>query len=209
MFLKGNHMSISSLVRRGLPALVALAAAAILSSPASASLNYVTTTLTNIPGDSPFTFAGCVTDSHFLAENECSGENQNGTFGSAALDTSDFIYWTFEIDGRSNYASPVLAVNELRNGGEFQTSAYPFQLDSAEFVNEDNSPGATGYNLHVYFDLNTFLLSSDQVQVLPPGGAPEPVPEPSTWATMLLGFAWVGYMGYRRAGQRFSLRPPQ
>ena len=28
------------------------------------------------------------------------------------------------------------------------------------------------------------------------------VPEPSTWAMMILGFAGVGYMAYRRRGQR-------
>jgi hypothetical protein len=32
----------------------------------------------------------------------------------------------------------------------------------------------------------------------PPGGS-SPVPEPSTWAMMLLGFAGLGFVGYRRA----------
>jgi PEP-CTERM motif len=27
-----------------------------------------------------------------------------------------------------------------------------------------------------------------------------PIPEPSTWAMMLLGFAGLGYVGYRRRG---------
>jgi hypothetical protein len=31
------------------------------------------------------------------------------------------------------------------------------------------------------------------------GGVVEAVPEPSTWALMLLGFAGIGYAGYRRA----------
>lgn len=34
------------------------------------------------------------------------------------------------------------------------------------------------------------------------GVAGSPVPEPSTWATMLLGFAGLGLAGYRRAGRR-------
>ena len=29
-----------------------------------------------------------------------------------------------------------------------------------------------------------------------------PVPEPSTWAMMIVGFASVGFMAYRRKGQR-------
>ncbi len=38
----------------------------------------------------------------------------------------------------------------------------------------------------------------------PPGGS-APVPEPSTWAMMLLGFAGLGYAGYRRATIRTAL----
>jgi hypothetical protein len=36
----------------------------------------------------------------------------------------------------------------------------------------------------------------DNVAVVETSGA---IPEPSTWAMMLLGFAGVGYLGYRRA----------
>ncbi len=37
----------------------------------------------------------------------------------------------------------------------------------------------------------------------PPGGSP--VPEPSTWAMMLLGFAGLGFVGYRQATKRNAL----
>jgi hypothetical protein len=33
----------------------------------------------------------------------------------------------------------------------------------------------------------------------PPGGSPTAVPEPSTWAMLLLGFAGLGYAGFRRS----------
>ena len=39
-----------------------------------------------------------------------------------------------------------------------------------------------------------------------PGSIPSAIPEPSTWAMMLLGFMGLGYAGYRRAKTR--LRPP-
>jgi PEP-CTERM motif len=32
------------------------------------------------------------------------------------------------------------------------------------------------------------------------------VPEPSTWAMMILGFAGVGYLAYRRRNQATALR---
>ena len=33
-----------------------------------------------------------------------------------------------------------------------------------------------------------------------------PVPEPSTWALMILGFAGVGFMAYRRKNQGLAFR---
>ena len=33
-----------------------------------------------------------------------------------------------------------------------------------------------------------------------------PVPEPSTWALMILGFAGVGFMAYRRKDQGLAFR---
>jgi hypothetical protein len=37
---------------------------------------------------------------------------------------------------------------------------------------------------------------------LSPAGSVAPIPEPSTWAMMLLGFAGLGFVGYRRRGAR-------
>jgi PEP-CTERM motif len=36
-------------------------------------------------------------------------------------------------------------------------------------------------------------------------GVPSPVPEPSTWAMMLLGFAGLGYAGYLRSQRPVSI----
>ena len=43
---------------------------------------------------------------------------------------------------------------------------------------------------------NIDLTISDEFGIFVIGGA---VPEPSTWAMMLLGFAGLGFAGYRRA----------
>jgi hypothetical protein len=39
------------------------------------------------------------------------------------------------------------------------------------------------------------LLATESDTITVTGGT---VPEPSTWATMLIGFAALGYMGYRK-----------
>ena len=42
---------------------------------------------------------------------------------------------------------------------------------------------------------------NDAGQVVGLSFGPAPIPEPSTWAMMLVGFAGLGYAGYRRARQ--------
>jgi PEP-CTERM motif len=41
----------------------------------------------------------------------------------------------------------------------------------------------------------TLTILADKAGV--PGGAPAPIPEPSTWVTMGLGFAGLAFVGYR------------
>ena len=49
------------------------------------------------------------------------------------------------------------------------------------------------------------LSDSGNVALVPPalggGSIPSAVPEPSTWAMMILGFFGVGFMAYRRKSQ--------
>jgi hypothetical protein len=49
---------------------------------------------------------------------------------------------------------------------------------------------------------NPAFLSTLVIDVTTGGGPTPPVvPEPSTWAMMLLGFAGLGFVGYRRMGR--------
>jgi len=49
-------------------------------------------------------------------------------------------------------------------------------------------------NREIYIDVHTQLYPAGEIR-----GQLAPVPEPSTWATMLLGFAGLGLAGYYRA----------
>jgi hypothetical protein len=68
--------------------------------------------------------------------------------------------------------------------------------------NCDGNPHSIG--VHVGAESNPLIQESGNVQiaVLHVSG----VPEPSTWAMMILGFAGVGFMAYRRRNSNASLR---
>jgi hypothetical protein len=66
------------------------------------------------------------------------------------------------------------------DGGQFQFSA----LD------------LTGQLINV--DGNVQLVPNSMIPIFAPFTPPSTIPEPSTWAMMLLGFAGLGYVGYRR-----------
>ena len=55
-------------------------------------------------------------------------------------------------------------------------------------------------------DLNTAFGLTTSLPTIQVTSDVEGVPEPSTWAMMLLGFAGLGFAGYRRArgGFRFA-----
>jgi hypothetical protein len=60
-----------------------------------------------------------------------------------------------------------------------------------------NAPGPVGYfssDLHSWFIEDASYVTLPEAEILA-----TTVPEPSTWAMMLLGFAGLGYAGYRRA----------
>jgi hypothetical protein len=62
--------------------------------------------------------------------------------------------------------------------------------------------GTCSFDIGLFADGTLLAMESDTIRVT--GGA---VPEPSTWAAMLIGFAALGYMGYRKkmAVTTFSL----
>ena len=100
----------------------------------------------------------------------------------------------FFLDFTTLFASTT-ATFTLSNG--FTTSVSPT-------VAFPNSPEFLGFVSNVPFDMITLSVPSQQSWVVTDFGYGSyngvvPVPEPSTWAMLLLGFAGLGYAGYRRA----------
>jgi PEP-CTERM motif len=64
--------------------------------------------------------------------------------------------------------------------------------------------GAAGAYKYYYFEIE-YQWSSDNVLLKSVGGMTSAVPEPATWAMMILGFAGVGCMAYRRKSKRMMI----
>ena len=73
---------------------------------------------------------------------------------------------------------------------------------SGEAVLLDGFPGKGGTNTALiygdYYFTEALLRLQNVLDGKPGWLLYSPVPEPSTWAMMLLGFAGLGYAGYRR-----------
>jgi PEP-CTERM motif len=97
---------------------------------------------------------------------------------------------TFPGDNKWNSSGPyyVSGGNSLTGGG--------LQLTT-------NNAG-TNYNFLIFDYVDTFNNYGDRIAWFGSSGGDNatitvaPVPEPSTWAMMLLGFAALGFLGYRR-----------
>jgi hypothetical protein len=67
--------------------------------------------------------------------------------------------------------------------------------DSVNLWSYGNTPGGLTYGIGVTD--GPYVLDYQAVA---------PVPEPSTWAMMILGFFGIGFMAYRRRNQTAALR---
>jgi PEP-CTERM motif len=110
------------------------------------------------------------------------------------------------------YYSELLAQN-LATSGHFQSFAQVHSNSGADlsnyiYTNDPNAPNLTllttpfNYTLNTqysYDNSNSFQYWSDNLTLLPTTVTlTDGVPEPSTWAMMILGFAGIGFMTYRR-----------
>jgi hypothetical protein len=68
--------------------------------------------------------------------------------------------------------------------------------------------GGTDFVINTPFDIDCFTAVRDgdvNFQTFVDAGVASAISEPSTWAMMILGFAGVGFMAYRRRNQTATL----
>jgi PEP-CTERM motif len=126
-----------------------------------------------------------------------------GTYFSVATVLPDKAFTTTLIDsfGATNVADALLGPQVTIFGALFANTAttttfdFSFQGDLLLGDLDDDTVIDLGSNLGPNVELP---IDGDFVI----GGVVEAVPEPSTWAMMLIGFAGLGFIGYRPAGGR-------
>jgi hypothetical protein len=114
---------------------------------------------------------------------------QSGSSASLAIgENGTGVFYQNATQG--NYSTPLTLYSD---------TIYFVEMEAAAQA-ESNGGIALG---HAYVDPNfTLGAGSNGYSILYSPGITAGVPEPSTWAMMLLGFAGLGFAGYRRARSR-------
>ena len=99
--------------------------------------------------------------------------------------------WRMAITGSSGWTDASRTQYGLLSGysGPSQSFYYNGIQNVDEFVERPLYGGGYGAGFYNQNDQGTWTA----------GAIPSPIPEPSTWAMMLIGFMGLGYAGYRRA----------
>jgi hypothetical protein len=189
----------------GLAIVVALASA-----PASAAIvfDYATTgcfgtscaPVTNPANYNDLSFSGG-TYSNVSAGNNVSFGSFNLGGGKATYDS------TFELD--IVFSAPAATPGSL--GGNFFDAAITGKVrndnNGSVTINFDNTPHTFNYNGGSFtVSVNDLTIDLGDPTLKGAIALTAAVPEPSTWAMMILGFAGVGFLGYRRRNQGYGFR---
>ena len=110
--------------------------------------------------------------------------------------TFDGVSTLVEVSGTNNLGQKFQAVwydnIEIGNGG--------LQIPQLAGASAIGYPIFTGPQSAPIFSPGRYLVGSSADQFVIVTAAAPPVPEPSTWAMMLIGFAGLGYAAVRRKG---------
>jgi hypothetical protein len=112
-----------------------------------------------------------------------------------------FVSLDANVDG-GVFHFPAGSVNSLGMSNGIWNNISANEVQSSNGLTLGLATGGLGYNL---FGVNNSNFANGTITV----GAATPhvaaVPEPSTWAMLILGFAGLGFMAYRRRNQSMSL----
>jgi hypothetical protein len=168
----------------------ALLASSVICSAASASV----VEAVNMTFQSGATFSGDVTFANdFSSYNAVTGTLSGGPYGT------DSINWVWDAQnystGSNNFSNFLMdgsGANEVGTWSNFIQFAYNYSgAPTLSFTS-----GVSYGSFDNYVNYNDPLVS----------GSISAVPEASTWAMMILGFAGVGFMAYRRKQNGPQLR---
>jgi hypothetical protein len=139
----------------------------------------------------------------------------NSLLSAPAGSMSNFPDLLSATSSELNFNFSALSGDTFRDGIVFTSSTNGAELaeifTSFFYPGQQVEPGGVGIWTGGigHPDLGLFVDYQTGTQPIATGGVPDAiasVPEPSTWAMMLLGFAGVGFMAYRRgAKQRYAL----
>ena len=148
--------------------------------------------------------------------------------GQAALEgtaTARLINLNWHLVGGNTFNNLEFNINTVLNNGPngggataVNFTVYDDNLDPFVFNNSGNNYAlSNGQNFFGFVGINGQSISSIYMNFIGGNGVQSveqirldevtaAVPEPSTWAMMILGFVGVGFLAYRRRGQGQALR---
>jgi len=144
-----------------------------------------------------FTSTGGLLSANPSGQATVSGGTGNNPLGQLSFDLANNATFTravFNIDATINGSVDLLVSGININGGTF-TQSLSVNANGQNFYTVDSILGQLMTSISLTGAGNTRFTDVAQVRL---GGVAPAVPEPSTWAMMILGFAGVGFMAYRR-----------
>jgi PEP-CTERM motif len=122
--------------------------------------------------------------------------------------------WTFSVVGTASGYQITFNPNETNTyGGSVAFNGFEFLFSGAPTITGISNDGSSTFNPNpigttfnstaVFLDYQAGTPVNGQSSIVNVAAA---VPEPSTWAMLILGFAGVGFMAYRRKNKAMAFR---
>jgi hypothetical protein len=108
-------------------------------------------------------------------------------------------FWAYDMGTGGGYYSPIdaLTVSAGSSPGVTLTGSLTPQTQYANYTFDFTGTGSDTLTISAQNDYCCFVIDNFSITGVPVSA----VPEPSTWAMLLLGFSGIGFMAYRRKGK--------